>query len=87
LECGGVDHATQPRQTEDRKAPLGEIRSMFRILNPIPNARANYNAEPTDNLPVVRLDHEKRRSLDVLRKGLIRTGRRAPGSGRAVSKP
>jgi len=51
----------------------------------LPNARANYNAEPTDNLPVVRLDHEKRRSLDVLRKGLIRTGRRAPGSGRAVS--
>jgi hypothetical protein len=30
---------------------------MFRILNPIPNARANYNAEPIDNLPVVRLAH------------------------------
>jgi putative SOS response-associated peptidase YedK len=53
------------------KTPLGEIRALFETVNPTPNAAPNYNAAPTDTLPVVRLDREGRRSLDLLRWGLI----------------
>ena len=54
-----------------QKTPLGEIRVLFETMNPVPNAAPNYNAAPTDTLPVVRLDRERRRSLDLLRWGLI----------------
>src|SRR5947208_6693867 len=54
-----------------QKTPLGEIRVLFETVNPIPNAAPNYNAAPTDTLPVVRLDRDGRRSLDLLRWGLI----------------
>src|SRR3954469_5630918 len=54
-----------------QKTPLGEIRILFETVNPVPNAAPNYNAAPTDTLPVVRLDREGRRSLDLLRWGLI----------------
>ena len=54
-----------------QKTPLGEIRVLFETVNPLPNAAPNYNAAPTDTLPVVRLDQERRRSLDLLRWGLI----------------
>ena len=54
-----------------QKTPLGEIRVLFETVNPIPNAAPNYNAAPTDTLPVVRLDRDRRRSLDLLRWGLI----------------
>jgi putative SOS response-associated peptidase YedK len=54
-----------------QKTPLGEIRVLFETVNPVPNAGPNYNAAPTDTLPVVRLDRERRRSLDLLRWGLI----------------
>ena len=54
-----------------QRNPLGEIRVLFETVNPIPNAAPNYNAAPTDTLPVVRLDRDGRRSLDLLRWGLI----------------
>ena len=59
--CGRVVH----------KTPLGEIRVMFETVNPLPNLPPSYNAAPTDTLPVVRLDREGRRSLDLLRWGII----------------
>lgn len=54
-----------------QKTPLSEIRVYFETSNPVPNAAATYNGAPTDTLPVVRLDREGRRSLDLLRWGLI----------------
>src|SRR3954453_9755849 len=54
-----------------QKTPLGEIRVLFETVNPIPNASPNYNTAPTDPLPVIRLDRDRRRSLDLLRWGLI----------------
>ena len=53
-----------------QKTPLGEIRVMFETVNPIPNAAPTYGA-PTDSLPIVRLDRDGRRSLDLFRWGLI----------------
>jgi len=54
-----------------QKTPLHEIRVLFETVNPLPNGAATYNGAPTDTLPVVRLDREGRRSLDLLRWGLI----------------
>ena len=54
-----------------QKTPLGEIQNLFETVNPVPNAAPNYNAAPTDTLPIVRLDRDGRRSLDLLRWGLI----------------
>ncbi len=54
-----------------QKTPLNEIRVLFETVNPVPNAAATYNGAPTDMLPVVRLDRDGRRSLDLLRWGLI----------------
>ena len=54
-----------------QKTPLNEIRVLFETVNPVPNAAATYNGAPTDRLPVVRLDRDGRRSLDLLRWGLI----------------
>ena len=54
-----------------QKTPLAEIRVLFETVNPVPNMAANYNGAPTQNLAVVRLDPDGRRSLDLLRWGLI----------------
>jgi putative SOS response-associated peptidase YedK len=54
-----------------QKTPLGEIRVLFETVNPVPNAAPTYNGAPTDTLPVVRLDRDGRRSLDLLRWGLV----------------
>ena len=54
-----------------QKTPLAEIRVLFEMVNPVPNAAATYNGAPTQNLAVVRLDAEGSRSLDLLRWGLI----------------
>jgi putative SOS response-associated peptidase YedK len=54
-----------------QKTPLGEIRVLFGTVNATPNMAPNYNAAPTDILPIVRLDRDGRRSLDLLRWGLI----------------
>ena len=54
-----------------QKTPLGEIRVLFETVNPVPNTAPTYNGAPTDTLPIVRLDRERRRSLDLLRWGLI----------------
>ena len=54
-----------------QKTPFGEIQVLFETVNPIPNAAPTYNGAPTDSLPVVRLDRQGRRSLDLLRWGLI----------------
>ena len=54
-----------------QKTPLGEIRVLFETVNPVPNMAATYNGAPTQSLAVVRLDPDGRRSLDLLRWGLI----------------
>lgn len=54
-----------------QKTPLGEIRVLFETVNPIPNATPTFNGAPTDTIPVVRLDRDGRRSLDLLRWGLV----------------
>src|SRR5216683_6338026 len=54
-----------------QKTPLGEIRVLFETVDPAPNAAPTYNGAPTDTLPIVRLDRDGRRSLDLLRWGLI----------------
>jgi putative SOS response-associated peptidase YedK len=46
-------------------------RVLFETVNAVPNSAPNYNGAPTQQLPVVRLDEEGRRSLDLLRWGLI----------------
>jgi putative SOS response-associated peptidase YedK len=54
-----------------QKTPLSEIRALFETVNPILNSPPNFKAEPTQILPVVRLDQEGKRTLDLLRWGLI----------------
>ena len=54
-----------------QKTPMSEIRVLFETVNPIPNAAPTYNGAPTDTLLVVRLDRNRRRSLDLLRWGLV----------------
>src|SRR3954466_4099617 len=54
-----------------QKTPLGEIRVLFETMNAVPNSASNYKGAPTQQPPVVRLDEEGRRSLDLLRWGLI----------------
>ena len=54
-----------------QKTPLNEIRVLFETVNPVPNAAPTFNGAPTDTLPVVRLDHDGRRSLDLFRWGLV----------------
>jgi putative SOS response-associated peptidase YedK len=54
-----------------QKTPLDEIRVLFETVNPVPNMAATYNGAPTQTLAVVRLDGDGRRSLDLLRWGLI----------------
>ena len=43
-----------------QKTPLSEIRVLFETVNPLPNTAPTYNGAPTDNLPIVRLDHQGR---------------------------
>jgi putative SOS response-associated peptidase YedK len=53
---------------------VSEIKLAFRIPphRPTPNVPANWNAAPTEDLPVVRYDRKAgERSLDMLRWGLI----------------
>jgi putative SOS response-associated peptidase YedK len=54
-----------------QKTPLSEIRVLFETVNPVPNAAPTYNGAPNDTLPVVRLNHDGRRCLDLLRWGLV----------------
>jgi len=54
-----------------QKTPLSEIRVLFETVDPIPNAAPIHNGAPTDNLPVVRIDRDGRRSLDLFRWGFI----------------
>src|SRR3954452_15229169 len=54
-----------------QKTPLAEIRVLCETVNPVPNAAATYNGAPTQNLAIVRLDAEGRRSLDLMRWGLV----------------
>ena len=54
-----------------QKTPMSEIRVLFETINPVPNAAPTYNGAPTDTLPIVRLDRDRRRSLDLLRWGLV----------------
>ena len=54
-----------------QKMPLNDIRVLFETVNPVPNAATTYNGAPTDTLPVVRLNLDGRRCLDLLRWGLV----------------
>jgi putative SOS response-associated peptidase YedK len=64
-----------------QNTPLGEIRVLFETVNAVPNSAPNYNGAPTQQLPVVRLDEEGRRSLDLLRWGLIPFWAKDPAIG------
>lgn len=44
---------------------------LFETVNSVPNAALTYNGVQTDMLPVVRLDSDGRRSLDLLRWGPV----------------
>jgi putative SOS response-associated peptidase YedK len=59
--CGRYSITTNPEA----------MRRLFAFLNATPNIRPRYNAAPTDELPVVRLDREGNRELAMLRWGLI----------------
>jgi SOS response associated peptidase (SRAP) len=52
---------------------LSELKIRFSIPEdrPSPNFAPTWNGAPTDKLPVVRLDRDGRRSLDLMRWGLI----------------
>src|ERR671935_2442457 len=53
---------------------VSEIKLVFSIPpeQPTPNIPANWNAAPTEDLPVVRYDAKAgQRSLDVMRWGLV----------------
>jgi putative SOS response-associated peptidase YedK len=47
------------------------MQRLFKFTNAIPNLRPNYNAAPTQTLPVVRLDPKGKRELVQLKWGLI----------------
>jgi putative SOS response-associated peptidase YedK len=55
--CGRYSITTNPEA----------LRRLFAFLNATPNIRPRYNAAPTDELPVVRLDREGDRELVMLR--------------------
>jgi putative SOS response-associated peptidase YedK len=59
--CGRYSITTNPEA----------MRQLFRFLNPTPNVPPHYNAAPTQELPVVRRDHNGARELVQLRWGLI----------------
>ena len=52
---------------------VSELKIRFSIPpdRPLPNFAPTYNGAPTDNLPVVRLDTDGHRSLDLFRWGLV----------------
>src|SRR4051795_11234462 len=53
---------------------VSEIKLVFSIApeRPTPNIPANWNAAPTEDLPVIRYDAKAgQRSLDVMRWGLV----------------
>jgi putative SOS response-associated peptidase YedK len=54
-----------------QKTPLSEIRVLFETVNPVLNSAPTYNGAPTDSFPIVRLNHDGRRCLDLLRWGLV----------------
>ena len=47
------------------------MRRLFKVVNPLPNLRPNYNCAPTQTLPVVRLNADGERELVTLKWGLI----------------
>ena len=42
-----------------QKTPLGDIRVLFETVNPVPNAPPRYHAAPTQDLAVVRYNHDR----------------------------
>jgi hypothetical protein len=65
---GRSDQQVWPSGQEN---PVERNPVLFETVSPIPNLPSNFNAAPTQVQPVVRLDQEGRRSLDLLRWGLI----------------
>ena len=62
------------------KTPPELMRQAFGTSNALPNLPARYNIAPTQDVAVVRFDPEhRRRSLDLLRWGLIPHWTPAPG--------
>jgi putative SOS response-associated peptidase YedK len=57
---------------------------LFETVNPVPNAAPTYNGAPTDTLPVVRLNHDGRRCLDLLRWGLVPVPEKCTGCGECL---
>lgn len=48
-----------------------EMRSMFRTVNSLPSFEPNYNVAPSQSVPVIRVNAEGQRSLDLLTWGLV----------------
>src|SRR5919108_5391715 len=59
--CGRYSITTNPEA----------FRRLFAFLNATALIRPRYNAAPTDELPVVRLDRQGNRELAMLRWGLV----------------
>jgi putative SOS response-associated peptidase YedK len=57
------------------------LRRLFKFLNPPPNLPPRYNAAPTQDLPVVRLDKQGGRELALMRWGLVPYWSKGPGHG------
>lgn len=69
--CGRYSITTNPEA----------LRRLFRFINATPNIPPRYNAAPTQDLPVVRLDKNGNRELAMLRWGLIPSWADDPKTG------
>ena len=63
--------------------PPAFMRQLFKTENPLINFRPRYNAAPSQELPVVRLNRKTgKRHLDLLKWGLVPHGERDPRMAR-----
>ena len=51
--------------------PDEAIAKIFGTMNPLPNLAPTWNMAPTMHAPIVRLDRDGQRHLDVLKWGLV----------------
>ena len=51
--------------------PAEYLARLLATVNPPPNLKPTWNMAPTMDAPVVRLDHDSRRHLDVMKWGLV----------------
>jgi hypothetical protein len=76
--------APAPRRRARLSSDVSEIKIAFGIPpeRPAPNIAPSWNVAPTDPLPVVRyVAKDRQRSLEVMRRGPCRSGRRTLVTG------